>query len=173
MRDHRENGLIERLIRTINERLRTNENIILRHGKLGLSGRLYVLRKWQKADKKLSFEKSDGRKQNTVKSITVEEIKYVSGADSNVNFTTTVVEEKIDPIILVRERTKGSMIEVHFERKTVKMKKKPSAQYSSCQRTSKGKLTTQKAMWLRWATPRKMSQNRATWKKRNLKTMAN
>ena len=37
VRDHRGNSKIERLIRTINERLRTNKNIILKREKSGLS----------------------------------------------------------------------------------------------------------------------------------------
>ena len=44
VRDHRGNGKIERLIRTLNERLRTNRNIILKKDKSGLSEILYALR---------------------------------------------------------------------------------------------------------------------------------
>ena len=44
VRDHRENGKIERLIRTINERLPANEQVILTKDKSGLSEILYALR---------------------------------------------------------------------------------------------------------------------------------
>ena len=44
VRDHRGKGKIERLIRTLNERLRTNRNIILKRDKSGLSEILYALR---------------------------------------------------------------------------------------------------------------------------------
>ena len=50
VRDHRGNGKIERLIRTINERLRTNKNIVLKKDKSGLSEILYALRMGEKAD---------------------------------------------------------------------------------------------------------------------------
>ena len=39
-RDHRGNGKIARYIRTINERLRTDEQIVLKRVKLGLSEKL-------------------------------------------------------------------------------------------------------------------------------------
>ena len=44
IRDHRGNGKVERLIRTINERLRTNKQVILTKDKTGLSEILYSLR---------------------------------------------------------------------------------------------------------------------------------
>ena len=67
VRDHRGSSKIELLIRTVNERLRTNKNIILKRDKSGLSEILYALRMGQKADGKSSFEKLCGRKPNTVK----------------------------------------------------------------------------------------------------------
>ena len=42
--DHKGNGKVERLIRTINERLRANKNIILEKDNAGLSELLYALR---------------------------------------------------------------------------------------------------------------------------------
>ena len=42
--DHKGNGKVERLIRTINERLRANKNIILEKNNTGLSEMLYALR---------------------------------------------------------------------------------------------------------------------------------
>ena len=42
VRDHRGNGKIERLIRTLNERLRTNIGIILKKDNSGLSEILYA-----------------------------------------------------------------------------------------------------------------------------------
>ena len=52
VRDHRGNGKIEELIRIINERLRTNKNIVLKKDKSGLSELLYALRMGKKADGK-------------------------------------------------------------------------------------------------------------------------
>ena len=60
VRDHRGNGKIERLIRTINERLRTNKQIILTKDKSGLSEILYSLRVNKKKDGSSPFEKHMG-----------------------------------------------------------------------------------------------------------------
>ena len=57
IRDHRGNGKIERLIRTINERLRANKQVILTKVKTGLSEILYSLRISKKKDGKSPFEK--------------------------------------------------------------------------------------------------------------------
>ena len=54
-RDHSGNGKIERLIRTINDRLRTNRQIILGKDKSGLSEILYFLRISKKKDGKSPF----------------------------------------------------------------------------------------------------------------------
>ena len=72
MRDHRGNGKIEQLIRTINERVRTNKNRVLKKDKSGLSETLNALRMGEKADGKSPFENLYGRKPNTVKSNNVD-----------------------------------------------------------------------------------------------------
>ena len=43
IRDHRGNGKVERMIRTINERLRTNREIIVERGNQGISEILFAL----------------------------------------------------------------------------------------------------------------------------------
>ena len=63
VRDHRGNGTIERLIRTINERLRTNRNTIVKKDNSELSENLNALRTGKKADGKSPFEKQYGRNQ--------------------------------------------------------------------------------------------------------------
>ena len=67
VRDHRGNRKNERLIRTINERFRTNKQIILTKDKSGLSEILFSLRVKKKKDGSSPFEKHMGRKPNTVK----------------------------------------------------------------------------------------------------------
>ena len=49
--DHRGNGKVERLIRTINERLRANQRIVLDKDSTGLSEMLYALRTAPKENK--------------------------------------------------------------------------------------------------------------------------
>ena len=44
IKDHKGNGKIERLIRTINERFRTNKEVVIKRGKSGLSEILFALR---------------------------------------------------------------------------------------------------------------------------------
>ena len=122
VRDHRGNGKIERLIRTINERLRTNKNSLKRE-KSGLSEILYALRTGRKADGKSPFEKLYGRQPNTVKSNVVERIKNVSETEPKVTFSPSDFEEEIDSTILVRERTKGSKLEGQYKRKAGKVTK--------------------------------------------------
>ena len=56
MRDQRGIGKMERLIRTINERLRTNKNLVLKKDKPGLSEILYAQRVREKADGRSPFE---------------------------------------------------------------------------------------------------------------------
>ena len=63
IRDHTGNGKIERLIRTINERLRPNRQVILSKDKSGLSEILYSLRISKKKDGKLPYEKRIGKSQ--------------------------------------------------------------------------------------------------------------
>ena len=86
IRDHRGNGKIERLIRTINERLRANKQIILSKDKTGLSEILYSLRISKKKDGKSPFEKQMGREPNTVKSNLVGKYLDFSAQDKDVQF---------------------------------------------------------------------------------------
>ena len=103
VRDHRGNGKIERLIRTINERLRINKNIILKKDNSGLSGILYILRIGKKADGTSPFEKSHGGEPNTVKSNIVNEWlrkpRGVLEQDSKATFAASDFEEEIDSTI--------------------------------------------------------------------------
>ena len=116
VRGHRGNCKIERLTRTLNERLRTNRNIILKRDKSGLSEILYALRIGKKADGKSPFERLYGREPNTVKSNIINKIKNVSENDPKVEFTQSDFEEEVDSAILVRERTKGSKLEGQYKK---------------------------------------------------------
>ena len=118
VRDHRGNGKIERLIRTINERLRTIKQIILTKDKSGLSEILYSLRVNKKKDSSSPFEKHMGRKPNTVKSNLVRGLLYISEQDPNLDFSPSDFQDELDSSILVRERPRGSKLEG-----TLKMKK--------------------------------------------------
>ena len=121
IRDHRGNGKIERLIRTINDRLRTNRQIILIKDKPKLSEILYSLRISKKKDGKSPFEKHMGKEPNTVKSNVVGKFRDFSAQDSELEFQPSDFHDDTDSTILVRERTKGSKLEPTFARKTGKV----------------------------------------------------
>ena len=118
VRDHRGNGKIERLIRTINERLRTNKQIILTKVKSGLSEILYALRVSKKKDSRSPFEKHMGKEPNTVKSNLVGKFMDISERDPKLNFQPSDFQDETDSTILVRERSKGSKLESTFAKKT-------------------------------------------------------
>ena len=147
VRDHRGNGKIERLIRTINERLRTNKNIVLKKKeKSGLSEILNALRMGDKADGKSPFEKLYGRKPNTVKSNIVDKIKGVSEVDPDLKFSTSDFEEEVDSAIMVRERTRGSKLEIQFRKRAGKIVKE-TAHTITFLKMGKKRLYTQNGMW--------------------------
>ena len=118
IRDHRGNGKIERLIRTINERLRANKNIVLTKDKTGLSEILYSLRISKKKDGKSPFEKQMGKAPNTVKSNLVQRYLDFSAQDNRLDFQQNDFQDECDSTILVRERAKGSKLEPVFAKKT-------------------------------------------------------
>ena len=74
IRHHRGNGKIERLIRTINERLRTNNKIIVSKDSSGISEILFALRMYPSANGKIAYERSTGREPNTMKKLVTEPI---------------------------------------------------------------------------------------------------
>ena len=125
IRDHRGNGKIERLIRTINERLPADKQIILSKDKTGLSEILYSLRISKKTDGKSLFEKQMGKEPITVKSNLVGKYLDFSAQDNSVQFQTVDFQYDCDSTVLVRERTKGSKLESAFARKSGKMTETP------------------------------------------------
>ena len=73
VRDHRGNGKLERMIRTIKKRSRTNKNILVSNDKSGTSNILFVLRSEKGNDGKSAFVRQNGRSPNTLKSRIIEE----------------------------------------------------------------------------------------------------
>ena len=74
VRDHRGNGNVERMIRTINERLRTNYEILISEDKSGSSNILFASRSGKRLDGRPAFEKQVGRKHSTLKSQMIEKV---------------------------------------------------------------------------------------------------
>ena len=121
VRDHRGNGKKERLIRTINERLRANKQIVITKDSSGLSEILYALRISKKKDGKSPFEKPLGRKPNTVKSSVIVKFMGVSERDPNLEFEQSDFQEGLDPTVLVRELARGFKLGSLFDRKAAKV----------------------------------------------------
>ena len=67
VRDHKGNGKVERMIRTINERLRTDTKISISKDESEISNILFALRSEKGPDGKSAFERQNGRKPNTEK----------------------------------------------------------------------------------------------------------
>ena len=114
------NGKIERLIRTINERLRANKQIILTKDKSGRSEIKYALRISKKKDGMSPFENYMGKEPNTVKYKLVGKIMDLSEQESNLKFQLSDFQDETDSPIFVRERSKDSRLEPTFAKKTGK-----------------------------------------------------
>ena len=118
VRDHRGNGKIERLIRTINERLRTNKQILVTKDQSGLSEILYTLRISKKKDGSSPFEKQWGREPNTVKSNLVSKLLDISEQDPDLQFDNSDFQDELDSTVLVRERARITKLQGAFDKKT-------------------------------------------------------
>ena len=105
VRDHRGNGKVERMIRTINERLRTNKNILVSKDKSRISNILFALRSEKENDGKMAFEKQNGRNPNTLKSRMIE--KCILEQDPKIVIEPEDFSDEADSPILVRERVQG------------------------------------------------------------------
>ena len=114
--DHRGNGKIERLIRTINERLRTNKEIVVKRDKSGLSEILFALRMNPSRTGKSPFEKYTGVEPNTIKKLVINRDKFIS-ENPEFPLTETDFESGQDSTILVRERARGSKLEGSFKKR--------------------------------------------------------
>ena len=118
--DHKGNGKVERLRRTINKRLRANKNIILEKDNTGLSEMLYALRSAKRPIKFCSAELHNNRKFTTVKDIitTKPNKNYiVSENDNNFQLEQSDFPGEQDSEILVRERARGTKLDGLYKKK--------------------------------------------------------
>ena len=114
VRDHKGNGKVEGMIRTINERLRTNTKILFSKDKSGISNILFDLRSEKGPDEKSAFERQNGRKPNTEKSRMIE--KCILDQDPQIEIEPEDFSEEADSTILVRERVRGTKLEGAFKK---------------------------------------------------------
>ena len=119
--DHRGNGKVERLIRTINERLRANPELVSDRSNKLLYELVSALRQNKKKDGKSPFEKHMGRKPNTVPSIIVKLYKSLN----DLEFDKSVELERLqdfprddDSMIFVRDcQRKGKLSKLFRKRR--------------------------------------------------------
>ena len=118
--DHKGTSKVERLIRTINERLRANKNLIVEKDNTGLSEMLYALRSAKRPNKFCSAVLHNNRKFTTVKDIitTKPNKNYiVSENDSNFQLELSDFPGEQDSEILVRERARGTKLDGLYKKK--------------------------------------------------------
>ena len=114
IRDHRGNGKVERMIRTLNERLRTNRKVVVEKNTSGLSNILFALRTEKGVDNTSAYERQMGRKPNTLKSAMIR--KCFLEKDPQLQIEPEDFSEEADSTILVRERVKGTKLEGNFKK---------------------------------------------------------
>ena len=117
-RDHRGNGKVERMIRTLNERLRTNRKIVVEKNTSGLSNILFALRTENGVDNTSAYERQMGRKPNTLKSAMIR--KCFLEKDPQLQIEPEDFSEEAVSTILVRERVKGTKLEETSKRSKAK-----------------------------------------------------
>ena len=113
-RDYRGNGKVERMIRTLNERLRTNRKIVVQKDTSRLSNILFALRTEKGADNTSAYERQMGRKPNTLKSAMIR--KCFLEKDPQPQIEPEDFSEEADSTFLVRERVKGTKLEGNFKK---------------------------------------------------------
>ena len=118
--DHRGNGKVERLVRTLNERLRANPEVLTEKQNNLFYELINALRTNKGEDEKSSFEQHTGRKPNTVTSIIVKLYKELN----DLEFDRTVDLEKLeefprdnDSTIFVRNRQRKGKLARLFKKR--------------------------------------------------------
>ena len=117
IQDHRGNGKVERLIRTINERIRAEKTIITEKGNVGLTRLLFALRTAATANGNSPFENVFGQKPNTIKNILIEKPNNCLENDSALQLSPEDFPKDNDPTILMRNKTKNTKLEGHFKQR--------------------------------------------------------
>ena len=118
--DHRGNGKVERLIRTVNERLRANPEILAEKRNKLFYQLVSALRINKGKDGKSPFERHTGRKPNTVTSIIVKLYKELN----NLGYDKSVELDRLedfprddDSMIFVRERQRKGKLAGLFKKR--------------------------------------------------------
>ena len=130
------------MIRTINEKLRTNKNILVSKDKSGLSNILFALRSEKEIDGKSAFVRQNGRSPNTLKSRIIE--KCILEQDPKIKIEPEDFSDEVDSTILVRERVRGTKLEGAFKKVCGKVIKQSNHTITIMPKGSKGTTTYSK-----------------------------
>ena len=116
IRYHCGNGEIERLTRTINERLRTNKQIILKRDNSVLSEILLRCECTRLEMRNHCKKTYVGTELNTIKKLIIYRKRPIS-EPQKVKLSTSDFDSGQDSAILVRERVRGSKLEEAYEKR--------------------------------------------------------
>ena len=114
VKDHRGNGKVERLIRTINERLRANKKVVLDKDKAGLYEILFSLRINKSKEKDMPFMQN-GKEPNTLKCINIQKPDVLENEEMTLEMED--FERDQDSTNLVREKSRVIKLEGTFKKK--------------------------------------------------------
>ena len=113
-------GKIERLIRTINERLRTNKLMVLTKDHSGLSEILFALRMYPSKTGKSPYEHYVGSEPTTIEKLLINRSSPVSDS-KKVKLSSSDFESGQYSTILVRERVRGGKLESAYKMRKGKL----------------------------------------------------
>ena len=117
IRDHRGNGKIERLTRTINERIRAEKPILTEKGNAEISRLLFALRTTAATNNSSPFDKVFGQKPNTIKNLLIEKPKSCLENDNLLQLSPEDFPKDDDSTILMRNKTRNTKLEGQFAKK--------------------------------------------------------
>ena len=117
--DHRGNGKVERMIRTVNKRPGTNRKIVVQWDTTGISNILFQIKSEKGADNTSEFERQRGRNPNTLKSAMIK--KCILEKDPQLQIEPENFNEEAHITLLVREQVKGTKHEGNYKRKKGKV----------------------------------------------------
>ena len=112
--DHRGNGKIEQLIRTINERLRTNKQRVVKKDKSGLSEILFALRMYPSKNGNSPYEKCTGKELNKIERLVINRDQFIP-EPADFKLTESDFESGQDLVEMVRGRTRGRKLEGAYQ----------------------------------------------------------
>ena len=117
IRDHRGNGKIERLIRTINERIRAEKSILTEKRNAGINRLLFALRTTATTNSVSPLEKVFGQKPNTVKNLIIEKPKPCLENDKTLQLSPEEFPRDYDSTVFMRNKTRNTKLEGQFSKK--------------------------------------------------------